>query len=172
MAGPLLPRQSHTSHPRGPPTSPGRCWDKHTALRVPFLHLWGSTWLHRALRPCLGSPALLGAAILLIAVTSPVLIILFSPQGAAVKWGQTTDGSLWAWPSLHPQPGLGCRHPGSPGRHQAPVTSPCAAAGEPRPLRAEVRCLWKAAGHRLHPKQHSSPSCPKVLQYCVGLVVF
>lgn len=128
-----------------------------------------------ALRPCLASPAVLGGSHFA-AVTNPVLIILAPPQGIPVKWCQTTDGSLWALPFPAPTgqgSTAGTLPQAAPAAIGPAVTLSCGAAGGCQLIRAELRCLWKAAGHRLHPEQHSSPCCSKVCAlYCFGLVVF
>lgn len=107
--------------------------------------------------PCPASPALPQSSHFAV-VTSPLLIILFPPQGVPVKSCQTPDSPLW---SCAQRPGVHCRHLGSP-------RPGAAAAGEPG---RSLRRPWRAEGHRLRPEHHSS--LPKVCAlYCLGLVVF
>lgn len=163
MAGPP-PAVAQPCIPPHGAMAPGRIWDKHTALTEVFHHLWGSAQgLGTAALPGLSrSPGGSHFA----AVTNPVLISLFPPQGVPVTWCQTTDDSLWASP-IHVPTGQGCTlgTQAVPAATRPLVSLPCGAAAEPQPVWAEARRLWKAAAHRFHPQQHSSPSCPKVCAF-------
>lgn len=84
--------------------------------------------------PCPASPALPQSSHFAV-VTSPVLIILFPPQGVPVKSRQTPDDPLWSWPI--PAPRGHRRRPGSPKQPQAQgqqvsLAHPCGAPGEQR----------------------------------------